>query len=315
MNTENPEEDPGIYLKKYRNVCCVNCGERGHVIKECIAPITSFGIIAFKVSRDNDDDYTNDFYINKPRVNKKKIKFLMIQRKDTMGYIDLIRGKYSEERRDELINVFVNEMTVEEKQNLLTKNFTQLWQDLWLNKNSRLYKNEYNSAYNKFQKLDIKRIVNESTTTYDFTEFSFPKGRRNIMEQNIQCAEREFYEETRYNKSQYNFIYGYKPIVEEFTGTNGVKYRHVYYLVKMNDDIHKPHLDTSNILQMGEVKNIGWFTYDECMYLIRPYDNAKKEILTRVHNDILGMNGNYKYNIRIPNTIRRFPFDWKSKSI
>jgi ADP-ribose pyrophosphatase YjhB (NUDIX family) len=318
MNNEIEPPD-----KKYRNVCCVNCGERGHVIKECAAPITSFGIIAFKVSKDDYKDYNDVFNIKYSGnedvlTNKKKIKFLMIQRKDTMGYIDLIRGKYPEEKKDELLSVFMNEMTIEEKHNLLTKEFTDIWNELWLNKNSRLYKNEYYNAKLKYEKLDIKKLLKNSTVTYDFTEFSFPKGRRNIMEQNIQCAEREFFEETRYNKTQYNFIYNYKPIVEDFVGTNGIKYRHVYYLVKMNDDIHKPYLDKTNILQMGEVKNIGWFSYEECMFLIRPYDQAKKDILSRVYKDILNMNGNYKYNIRIPsNNNRHFSsaFDWKSKSI
>lgn len=312
--------------KKYRNVCCVNCGERGHIIKDCIAPITSFGIIAFKISRDDPGDYNTNIRnilkninINNRSTNRKekKIKFLMIQRKDTMGYIDLIRGKYPDNKEDKekLLNIFVNEMTTDEKYNLLNNDFDKIWNDLWVNKNSRMYKNEYANAKEKFNKLDIGKLINESNITYNFTEFSFPKGRRNIMEQNKNCAEREFYEETRYNKSHYNFIYNYNTIIEEFTGTNGIKYRHVYYLVKMNDDIPIPSLDKSNMLQMGEVKNIGWFSYEECMCLIRPYDKAKKEILTSVYQDIINMDGCYKYNIKIPNIKRKFPLDWKSKSI
>lgn len=303
--------------KRYKNVCCVNCGERGHVIKDCLAPITSFGIIAFKLCRDNENDYTTDIKIKIPKEvcgnNSKKIKFLMIQRKDSMGYIDLIRGKYTDETCDHLINIFINETTVDEKNNLINKTFDELWDELWINKNSRMYKNEYQAAKVKFNKLDIKKIVNESKITYEFTEFSFPKGRKNLLEQNIQCAEREFYEETRYCRYKYNFIYGYAPIIEEFIGTNNIKYKHVYYLVKMNDDIHKPKLDTSNILQMGEVKSIGWYTYDECMYLIRPYDVAKKEMITKVYNDIINMNGNYKYSVNIP--FYKKAFDFKSNSV
>ena len=34
---------------KYKNIYCVNCGEKGHVVKDCFGPITSFGIIAFKI--------------------------------------------------------------------------------------------------------------------------------------------------------------------------------------------------------------------------------------------------------------------------
>ena len=46
-----------------RNVYCVNCGEKGHVLKQCTGPITSFGIIAFKNCNNEDDTKfdTNDF--------------------------------------------------------------------------------------------------------------------------------------------------------------------------------------------------------------------------------------------------------------
>ena len=41
-----------------------------------------------------------------------KIKFLMIQRKDTMGYTDFIRGKYT---NDKSLQICLNEMTYQEK--------------------------------------------------------------------------------------------------------------------------------------------------------------------------------------------------------
>ena len=32
------------------NKCC-NCGYEGHVYKECLEPITSYGVIAYKIIR------------------------------------------------------------------------------------------------------------------------------------------------------------------------------------------------------------------------------------------------------------------------
>ena len=58
-----------------KNVCN-NCGKQGHSFHQCNLPITSYGIIAFNLN---------------PQGNK----FLMIRRKDSFGYIDFIRGKYS----------------------------------------------------------------------------------------------------------------------------------------------------------------------------------------------------------------------------
>jgi 8-oxo-dGTP pyrophosphatase MutT (NUDIX family) len=304
----------GVKKKRYRNIYCVNCGEKGHVVKECHGPITSFGIMAFKVVN-NSEEERNDYNSELANIVKKvkeekyiipqkapgedkypKIKFLMIQRKDTMGYIDFVRGKYpeDEEAKKGLLMTFLNEMTVKEKENLLTKSFDEIWRSLWLNPESRFYRNEYESAKKKYSKLNIRELVRQSTNSYDFTELSFAKGRRNMKETNIACAEREFFEETGYDKSCYDFIKHYPTIHEEFVGTNGVKYRHIYYLVKMKGDIPPPRIDKTNIVQMGEVKNIGWFTVEECLSLIRPYDIAKKDVIRRVNYDLLNMNGEYE---------------------
>ena len=298
---------------KNKNVICANCGEKGHVVKDCTGPITSFGIMAFKIIFNKEqekydknsklDDILSEFKDNIPQKDQDqaeiypKIKFLMIQRKDTMGYIDFIRGKYNntdEEEKFKKINICLNEMTFKEKDNLLTQTFDQIWNNLWVNHDSKCYKNEYETAKRKFNQLNVRKLVEESKTKYTFQEFGFAKGRRNMKESNIACAEREFYEETRYNKSSYEFIKDYPSIHEEFTGTNSINYRHIYYLVKMKSTICPPKIDLTNKVQAGEVKNIGWFTFDECNMLLRPYDTAKINVLKNVYNDILKMNLNFK---------------------
>lgn len=291
--------------KNYKNVYCANCGERGHVVKECERPITSFGIIAFKIveSAEEEHDDKNTYLtelttasIATAQDSFPKIKFLMIQRKDTIGFIDFVRGKYNEEgeEKNKLIQVLLNEMTVDEKNTLLTQSFDDIWSVLWLSHDSKPYKNEYELAKRKYNELDIPSLVNNSTNTYFHSEFGFAKGRRNMKESNIGCAEREFFEETGYNKTNYEFIKNYPMIEEEFVGTNGITYRHIYYLVKMKNLTRPPCVDRNNKVQSGEVRNIGWFTLDECISLLRPYDTAKKNVLTKVHGDILNMNFNFE---------------------
>ena len=56
---------------------CNNCGKTGHVFHQCKVPITSIGVIAFRINDNND------------------IEYLLIRRKDTLGFIDFLRGKYS----------------------------------------------------------------------------------------------------------------------------------------------------------------------------------------------------------------------------
>ena len=62
-----------------KNNVCNNCGKQGHLFHQCKLPITSYGIILFK-SSDQDQG--------------QGPKYLMIRRKDSFGYIDLLRGKY-----------------------------------------------------------------------------------------------------------------------------------------------------------------------------------------------------------------------------
>ena len=42
----------------------------------------------------------------------------MICRKDTLGYVDFLRGKYSLNNKQQLLNLF-NEMTIYEKEKIL----------------------------------------------------------------------------------------------------------------------------------------------------------------------------------------------------
>lgn len=294
---------------KYRNIYCVNCGEKGHVVKDCSGPITSFGIVAFKVVKNKRDEFfdknirLNEILgsVNTNSANRTddlqypKTKFLMIQRKDTMGFTDFVRGKYPDDAEElaKVLPIFLNEMTTKEKNNLLSKSFDEIWGDLWVNHESKCFRNEYDAAYKKYQRLDIPNLISASDTNFEFQEFGFPKGRRNMKETNITCAEREFYEETGYDKTSYDFIKNYPTIHEEFIGTNGIRYRHIYYLVKMRDDVAPPRIDYKNKIQTGEVQNIGWFTYEECMNLIRPYDIAKKRVIQKVYRDLLDMNNEY----------------------
>ena len=50
------------------NQNCSNCGKNGHLFQQCKYPITSIGIIGFR------------------KVNEE-FEYLMIRRKDTIGYI------------------------------------------------------------------------------------------------------------------------------------------------------------------------------------------------------------------------------------
>jgi 8-oxo-dGTP pyrophosphatase MutT (NUDIX family) len=267
------------------DMTCINCNKRGHIVRTCTNPITSFGIIAVKKSdknitnRELDEILASTKEIYTAPQHRNDTRLLMIQRKDTIGFTDFIRGKYTKD--DPILKTYFSEMTVGEQARILTETFDQLWNKLWVNHKCRTFKNEYECARKKFYSIDRRLMVELYPAVYEFQEFGFPKGRKNGRENDVACAQREFTEETGYRAYDYTFM-DYPPIVEEFIGTDNVQYRHVYYLVRLSEHARDPVLDLSNMFQACEIRNIGMFSMYDCLRLIRPYDVKKKEMIKKL---------------------------------
>ena len=253
-------------MKEYN--FCNNCGKHGHLFHQCKNPITSIGIIVFN--------------------NTDNLKYLMIRRKDSLGYVDFMRGKYPLYNKRYLLNI-INEMTQSEKKDLLEKDFDTLWKQLWGEHIGVQYRGEERVSKEKFNllKLGIKlqnseynleSLINDSEYNWDEPEWGFPKGRRNYQEKDLCCALREFEEETGCNKNKLKIVYNLLPIEELFTGSNYKSYKHKYFIAYM--DINE---DLDNF-QKSEVSKIEWKTYNECIEQIRPYNLEKMDTLKRVDN-------------------------------
>ena len=198
--------------KSYHTQFCNNCGKLGHSYNQCSKPIISSGIIIFTII-DNINNY------------------LLICRKDSLGYVEFIRGKYPLYNKNYIQNL-INEMTITEKQNLLTKDFKELWKNLWGEYIGTQYKNEESVSENKFNQIkegihlyndeffNLEQIIHNSNTKWIEPEWGFPKGRRNYQENDLNCALREFSEETGFQKKQILLIKNIIPFEEIFTGSN-----------------------------------------------------------------------------------------------
>ena len=159
----------------------------------------------------------------------------MIRRKDTLGFVDFVRGKYPLYAHTYLSNI-VDEMTMIEKQLILDGNFDTLWRALWGRNVGIQYRGEERSSRDKFQSLcaglstkssvyNIRSVIEDSSTTWVEPEWGFPKGRRNYQERDLHCALREFEEETGYRKSELKVIQNLLPLEEVFTGSNYKSYK------------------------------------------------------------------------------------------
>ena len=273
---------------------CNNCGKSGHMYSNCSVPITSIGVIAFR----NSSEYEKIKEENKKGECEceckleNKYEYLMIQRTDSFGYVEFIRGKYSLYNCQYIKNI-IDEMTVYEKNNILTKPFNELWSLLWGEYSGIQYRGEEQVSKNKFLQLkngieissgvkyNLETLISSSTTKWETAEWGFPKGRRNHQEKDLDCGFREFEEETGYDKFSLKQIHNVIPYEEIFIGSNIKSYKNKYYLSYMSrDTIQK------NEYQTSEVKNMKWLSYKECMDIIRPYNVEKKNIITSVNNTL-----------------------------
>jgi 8-oxo-dGTP pyrophosphatase MutT (NUDIX family) len=262
--------------KNFEKVYCGNCGLWGHSYRRCVAPITSLGVIVYKMIN------------NTPQ-------YLMIQRKDTLGFVEFMRGKYNIENINYVYKLF-EIMTKKERDKIQNNEFDYIWNELWMNKNTKQYRNEYDTSKKKFfflknginiDGLEMNfKTLNESIPLYwDSPEWGFPKGRRNMKEKDKDCATREFTEETGINDNEYELCDA-TPFTEVFLGSNNIRYKHIYFLGKYISN-KKILVDKKNHQQISEISNIDWFDIDQALDTIRPYNVEKKNVIKKIHEYIL----------------------------
>jgi 8-oxo-dGTP pyrophosphatase MutT (NUDIX family) len=352
VESKNYWENNKFYDDKKFKIHCSNCGKYGHIYKKCKDPIMSLGIINLFLDDNKLNSFFSNRYIlgkieeryrlnnyhlknihvqkfndknyykmnNKTDLNpyidiiKNKLKILMIRRKNTVGYIEFIRGRYDHTNNDAILYL-LNQMTHDEINYLKTHSFEEIWCNLWngkyndlpldenviknldtLNESQFIINLEKLSSKDRYiyTKIHLKEfgiskekfdyIMNNSILDlldssidiiYEQPEWGFPKGRRNLHEKNLDCAIREFTEETGIEANNIEVMDRIYPINETLTGTNNINYKHTYYLsIGKKEDVNL-NLPSQKI----EIGAIGWFTYDEAKNMIRSYHINRLKIL------------------------------------
>ena len=282
VEEEGVKSKSAHYPFSKKNMFCNNCGKNGHIMHACKHPIISNGMIVFK---DGDDGAS----------------YLMIRRKDTLGFVEFIRGKYPIYNQT-YVQRLIDEMTVDEKHRLQTQTFSELWKNVWGDYLNSKYQNEESVSCDRFNLLKsgirlnrtgghytLDTLIANSSTQWTEPEWGFPKGRRNYQEKDIDCALREFSEETGYDVTKLIVMQNIIPYEEIFMGSNMKTYKHKYFIAYLP-------LPTSNMglpsetcpnFQKTEVSQMAWFSYDQCIRHIRPYNLEKINILRNLNSALI----------------------------
>jgi 8-oxo-dGTP pyrophosphatase MutT (NUDIX family) len=202
---------------------------------------------------------------------ENNLKVLMVRRKDSMAYTEFLRGKYDLDDPEYIRNLLSN-MTSQEHQKLQSHSFEYLWRLHWGDDN---HSKDYESSIEKFGKLDFSNLLKD-LTSYTESEWGFPKGRRSFKETDLDCAIREFGEETDISREDY-IICSNLTLKEVFTGTNGKPYEHLYFIGLLHNeiDVTKKLSD----MQKREISAIEWKSVEECRALTRPHYIQRTELL------------------------------------
>ncbi len=274
-------------MENKSDIYCNNCGLKGHIQRDCRNPVLSCGNLLFRKDKDE------------PMV-------LMIQRKDSLCFIEFIRGKYDVFNID-YIQILVDKFTIDEKRSIINSSFDELWSTLWMIDIDTIQKNsDYHKGHDKFMRLstgfhfkkrdifiNLQYFVDNSKTNYAMTEWEFPKGRRNKGESDLECAKREFHEETNYNEDDYKLIMNLEPFTEEFVGENRVRYKYLYYVGCLTNLEKEVFIDESNKDQVTELKDIKWVTKSESLEMIRDYHHTRFKIINDIFDFIDSLSEKY----------------------
>lgn len=242
---------------------CNNCGQKGHLFRTCRDPVLSCGI----------------FLIDRPRlpVHDANLQMLMIRRKDSMSFAEFMRGKYDPEDR-EYLGKLIKNMTLKEQSLMACEPFDTLWKMLWgEDRNS----SDYPISKEKFNSLNRVMLMVENLSTYTEPEWGFPKGRRMRGESDLDCAIREFGEETNIPREAYIVL---RNIVleETFTGLNNIVYRHVYFVALLKEPNLVNLTQKFTPMQRREISAIAWKPFEDAKALVRPHHIERMGMLNQL---------------------------------
>jgi len=224
-------------------------------------PITSYGLIAYAWRRG-------------------QLYFLLYQRRDNFEYMDFLRGVWSTQ---EVLPSLFSAMSQDERDRIRNFTFQELWEDLWVEHESRIFLDGLQKAKRKYEMVrnHIPYLLNTTASHIREPPWGFPKGKKNsVRESSISCALREFREETQLSVEDTQINRDISPYIETFRGSNGKVYSTHYYVVEFPEMIVPPRIPTPHCIRdetvSEEASDVQWFSYEEACSLL---NDVRREFL------------------------------------
>lgn len=253
------------------------------------------------------------------RYNENKnnnIEIMLIKKRYSYGLFGFVMGKYK--KNDERYQMYLlNNMSFAEKIDLISMQFNQPWYRIWLNNPEKYYNiadiyksSQYYSTPVKelFNNNEIYKLYNEKKAKFESNFgmdggkklrsmiqrstdseilWEIPKGGKDKFskETDVECAIREFGEETGIKYNKYRLLYNVKPVIDSYTD-DGINYQTTYYIAILKDpnDFSEPYIDFKNFNQISEIEQIKWVSSAEIKFLTLSTSSHNK--ITKLYKEI-----------------------------
>lgn len=192
-----------------------------------------------------------------------QVEYLLLRRSDSVEYTDFIRGNY----RPSHLYMMLRGCIPEERNDLRELSFPELWTK---HCGKPAEGKAYEYAYSRFE--EVKNILPQLLDAVSCNDIDgknlwlFPKGRLNYHQKNnecivaespLECAFREFVEETMgYTLSEESVMFNH-PVAEYYIGSNSKSYGTRYFVFHTDTKLPlHPFTDARTKLEFVSLENI-----------------------------------------------------------
>lgn len=186
---------------------------------------------------------------------------LLCKKRNSYEYNQIIYGHNLDN-----IETKVKYLSPDEKHRLLTMDYRELWNDIWVVKDIR-YTNMYFKCESMFQQIlpELRKAIQNTVDEFDVKrQWGFPKGGKKDKETGRRAAIREFVEETGY--SQKDIYVSNNTHIVNYKGTDNRNYRIILW-----DAIYKGTDTEDRMVESNEIQRTRWISVDHADDYLLPH--------------------------------------------